>query len=176
MSQIFKAVTAGNLPPSVPTSFITDIGTVIPSANVVEIHGGPGVVVLANPDGSNEMLVTVIDEAYTGTATTVDATPQVLNINIPVPNNSAMSFRVNLVAYDPTNNIGLAGELLAGIRNVSGTLTVISVPDRTVNADLALVGSTYTLTSSTTFAQVQVQGVLGHTLNWKGNIDIISVS
>jgi len=162
MSQIFKAVTAGNLPTTVVTSFV--------------VSNGVGVVVTANPTGTNNMLITVIDAAYQGTATTVDAVPQVLNVNIPVPNNAAMSFRVNLVAYDEANNIGLAGELLAGIRNVGGVLTVISVPDRTVNADLALVGSTYTLTSSTTFAQVQVQGVLGHTLNWKGNIDIISVS
>jgi hypothetical protein len=57
MSQFYQGVTAGALPPSVPTSFVTDNGTVIPAANIVNISGGPGIEVVANPTGSNNLVI-----------------------------------------------------------------------------------------------------------------------
>lgn len=63
MSQIIKGITAGGLPPSVPTSFITDNGTVIPAANIVNVNGSNGVTVTANPNLSNNMLVTLTQVA-----------------------------------------------------------------------------------------------------------------
>lgn len=67
MSQFFQGVTSGSLPPVVPTSFVTDSGTVIPAANIVNVNGGPGVQVIANPNGSNNMVVKIneVSPAYT---------------------------------------------------------------------------------------------------------------
>lgn len=63
MSQFFVGTTSGSLPPTVPTSFVTDSGTVIPALNVVNVNGGPGVEVSANPNGSNNMVISLTEEA-----------------------------------------------------------------------------------------------------------------
>lgn len=99
MSQFFQGVTSGSLPPSVPTSFVTDSGTVVPSGNIVNINGGDGVEVIANPNGSNNMVINITEIApeytnvtfamspYTVTATdyfiSVDATGGPVTINLP---------------------------------------------------------------------------------------------
>jgi len=71
MSQFYVGVSAGSLPPSVPTSFVTDSGTVIPAANIVNINGGNGIQVVANPNGSNNLVInlTEIAPAYTNVTT-----------------------------------------------------------------------------------------------------------
>ena len=57
MSQFYVGTSTGSLPPTVPTSFITDSGTVIPAGNVVNVNGANGIEVTANPNGSNNMVV-----------------------------------------------------------------------------------------------------------------------
>lgn len=174
MSQIYKAVSST---PSVATQYVTDSGTAVPVANILNVvTPGGGTQGVMTTGSGNTITITVTDTAYTGTATTVGAVNAVLNINIPVATNSCMSVRANIVAYDSANGLGAGGEMLATIRNVAGVLTVVGVPDKTVNSDGALVAVSWTLISSGTNAQVQVTGVAGHTLDWKGNIDIISVS
>jgi|SRR5579863_4936093 len=59
MSQIIKNLASGPVPPTVPTSFVTDNGTVIPSGNVVNVNGGVGVSTSANPNGSNNLVISL---------------------------------------------------------------------------------------------------------------------
>ncbi len=64
MSQITKTLTSGGpIPPNIPTSFVTDSGTVVPALNIVNVNGSSGVTVTANPNLSNNMLVTLTQVA-----------------------------------------------------------------------------------------------------------------
>jgi hypothetical protein len=122
MSQFYVGVSAGSLPPSVATSFVTDNGTVIPAANIVNINGGDGVEVIANPNGSNNMVINLTDVAteytnvtfamspYTVTATdyfiSVDATNGPVTINLPDTPNANRQFIIkDRLGQSASNNI-----------------------------------------------------------------------
>lgn len=74
MSQVYIGVPVSSLP-TVPTSFVTDSGTVIPAANVVNVNGGPGIEVIANPTGSNNMVIVLTDVAAHYTNVTASMSP-----------------------------------------------------------------------------------------------------
>ena len=135
MSQFFQGVTSGSLPPSVPTSFVTDSGTVIPNANVVNFNGGPGVQVVANPNGSNNMVVNIneISPAYTNVTfamspytvistdyfISVDATGGAVTINLPDSTTTNRQFIIkDRLGQSLTNNITIKS--LTGASTIDG--------------------------------------------------------
>lgn len=61
MSQVIKNLASGPVPPAVPTSFVTDSGTAIPVANILNFLGGTG----ATTSGSgNTITITVKNEGF----------------------------------------------------------------------------------------------------------------
>lgn len=152
-------------------------GPIPATANNINIIGVGGVNLSGNA-GTSTLTVTSGDNILSGTATTSDGAgqTQVLNVNIPVPNNSAISIRVNLVGMDTTNFISVGGEILATATNKAGTVSFDGLPDETLNKNPALNAASFTAVVSGTNLQVQVIGVAGRTMNWKGIIDTVGVT
>ena len=117
--------------------------------------------------------VTLLNGNYTGTATTVGAVTADINVNIPIPNNSATNIRVNLAGYT-SSNLAVGGEVIGLARNVAGTVSVIPAPDLTKNNDPTMAAWSATLIASGTNVVVRVTGVAGVTINWRAFIDIVS--
>jgi len=122
MSQIYKKLTAtGPIPANIPTSFVTDSGTVIPAANIVNVNGSAGLTVTANPNLSNNMLFTLTEVApsyvnvvgpqtYVVTATdyfiSCDSTLGAITIQLPNAPTTYDQFIVkDRTGTAPTNNI-----------------------------------------------------------------------
>jgi hypothetical protein len=146
------------------------IGSTGAAPVLANITSADGSVIITNGAGTIDLSSGI----KSGTVTTVDATPGVLNINIPVPASSIVSLRVNIAGYDTANNVGCAVEILGGMKNVAGTLTVVGNTDVTKNCDTALVNITGALVSSGTNCQIQLTGVVGHTINWRGIIEVVT--
>ena len=131
MSQFYVGVSAGSLPPSVPTSFVTDSGTVIPAANIVNINGGNGIQVVANPNGSNNILInlTEVAPAYTNVTTgiymvtptdyfiSVDSSGGPVTIQLPDSPTSNRQFIIK-------DRLGQASSNAITITTVSGIATI----------------------------------------------------
>ncbi len=167
-------------PPSVATSFVTDSGTSVPAANIININGGPGIVVSANPNLSNNILITPLTASYVGTVTTSGPLGQIrnLNVSIPIPVDGAISIRCNLVGVE--NNSGsitaCGAEILATAkRNVSFS-SICGTSDSTRNADQSFSSFLCRAVIVGDDLQIEVTGVTGSTINWRGIIDVVSVT
>lgn len=60
MSQIYKTVSSS---PAVATSYVLDVGTAVPLANILEVNGGTGVT--TSVGASNQIIITVKNDGFT---------------------------------------------------------------------------------------------------------------
>ena len=179
MSQIYKSSSSGPIPPTIPTQFTTDNGSIAtPAANNINVYTpGNGTQGIATSASGSTITITLTDTTLTGTAQTTNNSTANINVNIPVStSNSVVNIRANIAGYAKSSGIAVGGELIGAVRNVGGTLTVITETDLTKNNDTALSGWSATLTTSGTNALVQVQGVNTYTINWTAIIDYVTAT
>ncbi len=181
MSQIYKAVTAGNLPPSVPTSFTTQSGSAVPAANIliidaydtsenndngIETKGG---VAGGNPPGTglaNEVDI-YLTNRVTGQITTSDSTLTTL-ISFPLAVNTVYSMSGTVTARSTATGEGASFEFLTSIRRSAGVAIEIGSEYPTEFVDATLATSDIFVIVSGNNMILQCQGVALTTINWDG--------
>lgn len=173
MSQVYKSLTSGPVPPDVPTEFDTDLqdltvgaapaagGTVIPQANILRVAGDNGIksVETSNP---GDLQIRFIR----GSTITSDGAGQTqIAITQAILNNATMTIQI-IVAGFSNDNLGIGAYGTAAVKNVGGTLTLLDPIDLLVNKDVGLDTANVTVTTSGTDLHVNVVGVAGKTITW----------
>jgi len=105
---------------------------------------------------------------YTQQVQTLDATPTLVPISFPIPNNSVQSFVTRLTAIEGATGDTWSHEFRGAIKNLGGTTTMVESPtDETLaeDAGAALWSAAFTANANT--LEINVTGEAAHTIEWK---------
>lgn len=182
MSQIYKSLTSGPTPPSVPTSFVTDSGTAVPAANILDVIGGStianntnGIMTAATPNGSNVVTVELTNRAF-GSATTTNATPVVIITFILGVVPGLYTVRGDVAGFIPAQNAGGSYDYVASVRTNGTTATLIGVAFDSNLEDVAMEPSDIDVIVSGNSLEIEVQGLAGTTIDWVATLNYIVVT
>jgi len=162
MSQIYKS-TSGT--PSVATSYVTDSGTAVPAANILNVLGTDGV----TTSGAGNTVTVSLESANTASGQTVGA----VSTNIPFFTFTATpgtyGFRVTVAAFVSAGtdaNDGGGYFFTGAVRTDGAATTIIGVTDKFVVEDASLVGANVVVDVSGNTLIATVTGVAGDTIEW----------
>lgn len=175
MSQINTRTTAGNLPPVVATSYLTQNGTAIPLANVLKVYGydsnidnDNGIIVNGGVVGTgtqNEVDV-VLTNRVTGTVTTTDDTPTTLvTVSLGAVAGTFYSSG-NIVAYNTTDLEGAAWSFSGAAVTTGAAGTEIGTDQKDEFKQSTLTTATFDFFITGNNATILITGVPGKTINW----------
>ena len=171
MSQIYKTIASGPIPPSIPTTFVTDINSpAVPALNILNVFGNDTTDNNANgiqtdgSSGSNTLTVQLTNR-LTGTGTTVGATTDTLFSIALSGTASSYFFVIDVVGFDGTTP-SATGYLISGTARTDGVTATVVGTSETYSEDAILVASDVDLIAVGNSVTLVVTGVAGVTLNW----------
>lgn len=172
MSQIYKTIASGPIPPTIPTTFVTDVNSpAIPAANILNVLGNDTTENNANgirTDGSSggNTLTVQLTNRLQGNTTTVGAvTGNVVTFALgATPGTYAVEARIS--GFESITPAGVGYSLFGSIRTTGAAATIVGTVDRINNEEAALVAATATMIASGNNLIIQVTGVAGLTINW----------
>lgn len=186
MSQIIVPMTSGNVPPNIPTSFATQDGTAVPSANVLIVNAfdstennSNGIITKGGIVGtgtSNEVDV-ILTNRVTGTATTTDGiTPvNVFTFQLGVTP-GAYVFTSKLTVFNLTDSLsaGYSSQASVVTNGIAGTLIDTGNFFTSEEAGMETLDLENSVTGNT--LQLNVTGLAGKTIHYVALTDFIFVS
>lgn len=171
MSQIYKSLTSGPVPPAVPTSFVTDVNSAsVPIANIENVVGGS---VTANDaegirtdgsSGSNTLTIQLTNRLQ-GSATTVGAaTADIITFTPTVIGTYSLEYRT--AAYNTTSSLGAGYSFFGGIRFDGVNSNICDTFDEINNEEGAMAGTDLSVVVSGASVILRATGYAAQTINW----------
>lgn len=174
MSNIFKAITAGSLPPVVPTSFNTQDGTGVPAANVLIINGDDSTENNANGiiskggvvgTGTANEVDIVLTNRLVGSVTTAGlVTSAIITFTPTVIGTYTIECRIS--AYNTTSSLGSGYSLFGSARFDGVNSIVCGTVDRIVNEEGTMSSANATFTVSGADIIISGVGYAAQNINW----------
>lgn len=172
MSQIIKTSSSGSLPPSVPTSFITDVRSpAIPIANILNDIGGSTSVNNVNgiqTDGGNgsNTLTTQLTNRITGSVTTNNSTPVTISTFSLGTTPAVFVFDIQISSFNVTDING-DGYFISGSARTDGTTAVLcGTPDKIINEEVVDTADANMIVSGNNVI-IQATGITAKTHRWQ---------
>lgn len=180
MSQIYKSLAAGPVPPTVPETFVTDVNSpAVPAANILNEIGGSTSVNNNNgiqTDGSSggNTLTIQLTNRITGSVTTTDATPTTL-VSFPLGSTPAVfTFDVQIACFNVTDVNGDGYFISGSTRTDGATATLCGNPDKIENEEVMDTANADMIVSGNNMV-IQAIGIAGKTHRWRAVITYVQV-
>lgn len=175
MSQVYKSLISGPVPPTVPTSFITQNGTGVPAANILLVNGfdsiennDNGIITKGGVVGtgtSNEVDI-ILTNRGTGQVSTANATPTTLFTFNLSATPGVYYIDGDIIAFNTTDTAGGSYNFVSGIRSTGAAAIEISTEFKDVFEEVAMTTCDFNINVSGNSVIVQVIGIAGKTINW----------
>ena len=164
--------TTGPVPPTVATTYVTDVNSpAIPAANILNVLGNDATVNNNNgirtdgSSGSNTLTVQLTNRLQ-GTGTTVGATTADLVTFSLGATPGAYNFELKVVGYTTTGPAATGFTILGTMRTNGATATLVGTPDETPIEDISMLTCDVDMIASANNLIIRVLGVVGFTINW----------
>lgn len=174
MSQIYKSLVSGPVPPSVATSYVTDENSpAVPAANILNVIGGQTSedaddgIQTDGSSGSNTLTIQLTNRIQGGVQTN-DATPTTAS-TFTMADIGTYIFEMKGSAYNETDGLG-AGYSLFGTARFDGTNSfLVGTPDKIVNEEVGMALCDFNMIvagAGSGLVSFQVTGLAGKVIDW----------
>jgi hypothetical protein len=172
LSQIYKSLAAGPVPPTVPTSFVTDINSpAVPAANILNVPGGSVTTNNNNgiqtdgSSGSNTLTVELTNR-ITGSVTTTDASLVTLASFALGAVPAVYTLSIEIACFNVTSVDGDGYFIQGSVRTTGAAAVLCGMPDKFISEEVIDTADANLIVSGNN-AVIQVNGIVGITHDWR---------